>query len=117
MKVIPLRIYATGVVLLYGGSAFAQAPENNGKADFDRIWQECHELARATLMHQGRDGWAGTVNKMMSLGAQGTNAEFVGSLTTPRRNTRVNHCRRSMPTELARLILRAPSLCYGHNRH
>lgn len=72
-----LRAFAAGVFFLFS-SASAQTPDANaGKADFERICQQCHELARSTSLHQDRDGWAGTVSKMISLGAQGTNSQFV----------------------------------------
>jgi competence protein ComEA len=65
---------AFGVVLI--NSASAQLPEGPGKAAVERICQQCHEVQRSISLRQDRDGWSGTVSKMISLGAQGTNSDF-----------------------------------------
>ncbi len=77
MKTSLITLLSAGALFCHAGTALAQAPEATGKADFERVCAQCHELARATSMHQDHDGWAGEVNKMVSLGAQGTNSQFV----------------------------------------
>lgn len=63
-------------VLTLACCAWAQLPEGPGKAEVERICTQCHELQRSISLHQDYDAWAGTVGKMISLGAQGTNQDF-----------------------------------------
>lgn len=73
-----MRLIQIGVMLgAIAVVASAQLPEGPGKAEVEKVCQQCHELQRSISPRQDRDGWAGTVNKMISLGAQGTNAEFL----------------------------------------
>ena len=64
------------LALLYTAAAFAQLPEGAGKAETERICKQCHELERSIAPRQDRAGWEATVNKMVSLGAQGTPKDF-----------------------------------------
>ncbi len=64
-------------VLTIACCAWAQLPEGPGKVEVEKICTQCHELQRAISLHQDYDGWAGTVGKMISLGAQGTNKDFL----------------------------------------
>jgi len=65
------------LMLTFAYCVCAQLPEGAGKEEVERICTQCHELQRSTSLHQDHDGWAGTVSKMISLGAQGTNKEFL----------------------------------------
>jgi competence protein ComEA len=60
---------------LMSATALAQLPEGAGKAETEKVCSQCHELARAISLRQDRVGWAGTVDKMVSLGAAPTEAE------------------------------------------
>jgi competence protein ComEA len=63
-------------VLILACCAWAQLPEGPGKEEVERICTQCHELQRSISLHQDRGAWAGTVSKMIGLGAQGTNKDF-----------------------------------------
>ena len=58
------------------GAAWGQLPDGPGREETQKLCSECHELARSVSLRQDRDGWKTTVNKMISLGAQGTGQEF-----------------------------------------
>src|SRR5256885_3955212 len=64
-------------MLIFACCIEAQLAEGPGKAEVERICTQCHELQRSISLHQDHDGWAGTVSKMISLGAQGTNKDFL----------------------------------------
>lgn len=59
-----------------GGSAWAQLPEGPGKAETEKICTQCHDLARSISLHQDRAGWQNTMDKMVTLGAQGSEKDF-----------------------------------------
>jgi competence protein ComEA len=61
---------------LAAGSLRAQMPDGPGREETQKLCSDCHELARALSLRQDRDGWKTTVNKMIGLGAQGTEREF-----------------------------------------
>ena len=58
----------------------AQLPPGPGREEMQKVCSSCHELERSISLRQDRDGWKGTINKMMSLGAQGTEQEFSSTL-------------------------------------
>jgi competence protein ComEA len=64
---------AAAAVVLSGGDAWAQVP---GKADAERICKQCHEFERSVSLRQDRAGWQNTMDKMVALGAKGTQQEF-----------------------------------------
>ncbi len=55
---------------------FAQMPEGPGREATEKLCSGCHELERAVSLRQDRDGWKATLNRMVSFGASGTEAEF-----------------------------------------
>ncbi len=61
---------------LAAGSLRAQMPDGPGREETQKLCSDCHELARSLSLRQDRDGWKTTVNKMIGLGAQGTEPEF-----------------------------------------
>lgn len=61
---------------LFAAAAWAQLPDGPGKAETEKICTQCHELERSISLRQDRDGWQATMNKMISLGAKGTDQEF-----------------------------------------
>ena len=64
------------LVLFCAGSALAQLPDGPGKAETERICKQCHELERSVSLRQDRAGWQATMDKMVALGAKGTQKEF-----------------------------------------
>jgi competence protein ComEA len=64
------------VLSLMSGFASAQLPDGPGKQETQKLCSQCHELERSVSLRQDRDGWKTTMNKMASLGAQGTEEEF-----------------------------------------
>lgn len=63
-------------LVLFAGIAHAQLPDGPGKAETEKICSQCHELERSISLHQDRDAWQATMNKMVGLGAKGTEKEF-----------------------------------------
>jgi competence protein ComEA len=64
------------LLLLLGAAAFAQLPDGPGKAETQKICSQCHELERSISPRQDRAGWQGTMDKMIGLGAKGTEKDF-----------------------------------------
>jgi competence protein ComEA len=63
-------------LLLFSANLWAQLPEGPGRAETERLCQNCHELARAISRRQDREGWQATLNKMVAFGTKGTDQEF-----------------------------------------
>jgi competence protein ComEA len=63
-------------LLFCGGTAYAQLPDGPGKAETERICSQCHELERSISLRQDRAGWQATTDKMVGMGAKGTDKEF-----------------------------------------
>ena len=61
---------------LAGAHTWAQMPPGPGREATERLCSGCHELARSISLRQDRDGWKATINKMISLGAQGSEQDF-----------------------------------------
>ena len=57
-------------------SARAQLPEGPGKAQVEKICKQCHELERSIAPRQNREGWQGIIDKMVTLGAEGSEEDF-----------------------------------------
>ncbi len=73
----PLRRPAILTVsFLLTGSAWAQMPTGPGREETQKMCSACHELERSLAQRQDRDGWRATINKMVSLGANGTAQDF-----------------------------------------
>lgn len=56
--------------------ALAQLPDGPGKAETEKICSQCHDLARSISLRQDHAGWQATMDKMVTLGAKGTDKEF-----------------------------------------
>jgi len=70
-----------GLFLLGGAiGAWAQMPAGPGRDETQRVCSGCHELERSISLRQDRDGWKATINKMVGLGAQGTEQDFSAAL-------------------------------------
>jgi competence protein ComEA len=63
-------------VVMFSACAFAQLADGPGKAETETICKQCHELDRSISLRQDRAGWQATMDKMVSLGAKGTQKEF-----------------------------------------
>ena len=59
---------------------WAQMPDGPGREETQKMCSGCHELERSISLRQDRDGWKTTMNKMVSLGAESTDAEFTAVL-------------------------------------
>jgi competence protein ComEA len=62
--------------LLSVAAAFAQLPPGPGKAEAEKLCGTCHEIERSLAPRQDRTGWKSTIDKMVNLGATGTEKEF-----------------------------------------
>lgn len=62
------------------GPLWGQMPNGPGREQTQKLCSDCHDLSRSLSLRQDRDGWKTTINKMISLGAQGTDAEFAAVL-------------------------------------
>ena len=56
--------------------ASAQMPPGPGREETQKMCSACHELERSISLRQDRDGWKTTLNKMVSLGATGTDQDY-----------------------------------------
>jgi competence protein ComEA len=63
------------ITALLAGAAWAQDLEA-GKAAAQRICVQCHEYERSIAPRQNRAAWQTTMDKMIALGAKGTQKEF-----------------------------------------
>ena len=68
--------FAGAVFLAFSGFAWAQLPDGPGRQETEKLCSQCHELARSISLRQDRAGWEATVDKMVTLGAKGTDQEF-----------------------------------------
>lgn len=62
------------------GASSAQITEGPGRAETEKLCSGCHEVDRSVSLRQNRDGWKGTINRMVNFGADGTEAEFAAVL-------------------------------------
>ena len=65
-----------GMAVLAVLAAGAWAQGAPGRAEAERICSQCHEFARSIAPRQNRAGWQATMDKMIALGAKGTQKEF-----------------------------------------
>ena len=63
-------------LLLFALPVFAQLPPGPGKAETEKLCSQCHEVERSIAPRQDRAAWQATIDKMVSLGAKGTEKEF-----------------------------------------
>ena len=64
-------------LLLVAAGAWAQGADvPPGKAAAKRICIQCHEFAQSVAPRQDRAAWQATMDKMVALGARGTQKEF-----------------------------------------
>ena len=76
MRVLRNTRFLTALLLAAGG-VWAQSPDvPPGKAEAERICIQCHEFARSVAPRQDRAAWQATMDKMVALGAKGTQKDF-----------------------------------------
>ncbi len=75
-SVSPSSIRLVFALALCAAPAAAQLPDGPGRAETEKICSQCHELARSVSLRQDRAGWQATMDKMVTLGAKGTDKEF-----------------------------------------
>jgi competence protein ComEA len=73
-------INLVAVVALAPSLLWAQLPEGPGREETEKLCSGCHELGRSISLRQNRDGWKATINRMIGLGAIGTEEEFSAAL-------------------------------------
>jgi competence protein ComEA len=76
MRFHGVAVRLTAAMILAGACAWAQLPAGPGREATQRMCSDCHELERSISLRQDRDGWKATINKMMSLGASGSEEDF-----------------------------------------
>jgi|HubBroStandDraft_5_1064220.scaffolds.fasta_scaffold15133_4 competence protein ComEA len=70
-----------GLFLLGGAMGlWGQMPPGPGREETQRVCSGCHEVERSISLRQDREGWKATINKMVSLGAEGSEQEFSSAL-------------------------------------
>jgi competence protein ComEA len=74
-----IRIFAAALLSVAAAGA-QELPDGPGKAETEKVCKGCHEVARSVSLRQDRDAWAITVQKMLSLGAKGTEKEIAAVL-------------------------------------
>jgi competence protein ComEA len=74
-------VFRSSISLLAVCAAAAQQlPDGPGKAETVKLCSQCHEIERSVSLKQGREGWQGTIDKMITMGAKGTNQEWAAVL-------------------------------------
>ncbi|HYW48009.1 MAG TPA: helix-hairpin-helix domain-containing protein [Bryobacteraceae bacterium] len=68
-------LFALALAFAAGG-ARAQLPEGPGREETQKLCSQCHELERSLSLRQDHDGWQQTVDKMVTLGAIGSESDF-----------------------------------------
>jgi len=74
------RTWLAAALALAPGLLWAQLRPGAGSAETQQLCSGCHELERSISLRQDRDGWKATINKMISLGAQGAEQDFSAAL-------------------------------------
>jgi competence protein ComEA len=69
------RVSTVFLALAMSGFSQVQFPDGPGRAEMDKLCKTCHELARSVSKQQDRDGWQGTMTKMVAFGMKGTEDE------------------------------------------
>ena len=81
MKVVRNKLMLVALAIsVAAGTSSGQIPDGAGRAETEKLCSGCHELDRAVSLRQDRDGWKGTINRMVNFGADGTEAEFAAVL-------------------------------------
>lgn len=70
----------SSIILIAAGALFgtpaADLPDGPGKAETLKLCVKCHAIDQAVSLRQSRAGWTETLEKMVNLGAEGSDREF-----------------------------------------
>jgi competence protein ComEA len=80
------QVWLVAALALAPALSRAQLPQGAGSEETQKLCSGCHELERSISLRQDRDGWKATINKMISLGAGGSEQEFSAALDYLSRN-------------------------------
>src|SRR5689334_16268260 len=69
-------VFRWSISFLAAASLFAQLPDGPGKAETEKLCSQCHEVERSIAPRQDRNGWKATIDKMVALGANGSEKDF-----------------------------------------
>ena len=70
-KGVKLRVMTRFIVLVVGaGCALADIPAGAGKGATVKYCATCHSAEQAVSLRQGQEEWAGTIEKMVGMGAK-----------------------------------------------
>ena len=75
MRIVRFALLAA-TLALFAAFGQVQLPDGPGKEQTIRLCKDCHELERVVAPRLNRDGWKGTIDKMITLGAQGSDEDF-----------------------------------------
>lgn len=74
------RTKLAAAILLVQLPLLAILPEGPGRELTESRCQGCHDLAKSVSLRQDRNGWAGTLQKMVGLGVQASDQELIALL-------------------------------------
>ncbi len=77
LLIIMLTLYPISIRVMPSAGQERQLPDGPGKEETRKICSQCHELEKSFSTNQDRDGWQRTIDKMVALGAKGTEQEFI----------------------------------------
>lgn len=60
----------------FGAALMAQLPEGPGMAETARVCKGCHEVERSVSLRQDKDGWNGTLTKMVGFGMKASQTDL-----------------------------------------
>ncbi len=63
------------MMAMAGGALMAQLAEGPGKEELIKNCKGCHEVERSVSKRQDKDGWSGTMTKMVGLGMKISEAD------------------------------------------
>lgn len=70
-----------GLAVVWAGVAFADIPAGAGKEATVKYCATCHSAEQAVSLRQGQEEWAGTIEKMVGMGAKVPDASYDPILT------------------------------------
>jgi len=79
-----------GVLALASSLSAQELPDKPGRAATQRLCKQCHELARVTSVHQDREAWSVTMEKMVAYGMKASKDDYA---------TVLNYLAASFPAE------------------
>jgi competence protein ComEA len=65
-----------GALSLACGLWAQELPDKPGRAATETLCKQCHELARVTSVHQDREAWSATMQKMVAYGMKSSKEDY-----------------------------------------